>query len=1144
MKITKYRLSSKEGWSKSVITKLLSLFLLCFPLHSFSENYTNKSILSEGKWIQLQVKENAIYKLTYDDVKKMGFTNPAKIKIYGYGGWPLEQDFTKPYTDDLPEVAVYLNKGSDGIFNSGDYLLFYGHGVIKWTYDTSNDFFTHQNNPYANYGYYFITENEQGPKEMPVQESYSQPTVTVNSFDDYRVHEKDLVALLHSGRELFGESFVGNPSQNFTFKIPGITSETGKVRLSFAAAPKSATPVILSIENETLLSTPLYPVSSDGYQKADKINRIATWNGNKTENVTVNISFSSTGSVANLDYIVLNTKRKLQSYNEACTFFRNKNNRNTAIKYSIENAANLQVWNITDVQNIRRVQTAQEGANLTFGVAAGSIPEYALVDITQSFPSPKVIGEIQNQNLHAFPPTDMVIIAPKVYFSLAEQLAEKHRSLQGLKVAVVQPEWIYNEFSSGTPDATAYRRFMKMFYDRATTDTEKPRYLLLFGDGYFDNRRLTKEGGNLNDKYYLLTYQFENSVNENESYGTDDYFGFLDDWEGVNLGSNRLDIGIGRFPVSTYEQAENVLKKTLNYMDNKNYSAWKNTVIFTADDTDPNFGYCYFADGADELAHIVEQSYPSYMVVKSYMDAFRPVDVNGQRTYPDAKQKLMNTLKEGCFLFNYTGHGSPTSMSAKDMMNIMTIRQMNFASLPLWITATCDFGRYDDDRISAGEEVLLNKNSAGIALFTTTRVVSGAMNQVLNRFIIRNVFAQHGTQRPALGDILRESKLDLGSDNNKLNFVLIGDPALQLNYPEWEVVLESINDQPVKDNTLAGFRALDFMTLKGVIKDSKGNPMENFNGGFQATIFDGKQTLRPVTSPLTEGQQWSFPDYPNIVYNGNANVENGRFNFSFRVPLDISYTANPGKMNFYAWDKNLHIDAAGSFMNYTLSGTSDNAIWNELGPEIEEMYLNSNIFRNGDKVNETPFFYASVFDEDGINRTGSGLGHGITVCIDNHPAWIYNLNNYFTSGYEFGHGTIGFSIPELPAGSHQLIFKVWDILNNSTVDSLRFTVEKGLLPRLSNVYATPNPAKTITVFTLEHDRPESVLEVELRVYDLTGRMVWSQSEINSLQPSQRIEWDLKNGQGQRVSPGIYVYQAILKTSGGKEATKSKKLIVL
>jgi hypothetical protein len=1107
--------------------------------------YAPRSVLAEGKWVQLEVKETGIYRLTFEEIRAMGFEDPAKTRVYGCGGWMLEEDFSKPCIDDLPETAVFVERGNDGVFGAGDFLLFYGRGVVQWTYEERSDSYVHRNNPYANAGYYFIGEDERGPLEMPTEESLEQTMVSVSTFDDYRVHERDEVAVLSSGRELFGESFVGNPSQTFGFRIPGITNEAGKVSLSFAGAPQVSTPATLSVGGEPLLSLPIEPTGSSTYVKATQKQGVAVWNGNKTEDVAVNVSYVATGSVAYLNYVAVNVKRSLRSYDEAYTFFRCRENRQTAVKYVIEGVGpGLQVWNLSEVGNIRRVQTGTEGANLSFGAATVSTPEYALVDPSRVFPSPKVVGVVRNQNLHGLPQTDMVIIAPEVYASLAEELAEKHRSLQGLTVVVVQPEWIYNEFSSGTPDATAYRRFMKMFYDRATTEEEKPHYLLLFGDGFFDNRRLTKEGTQLNGKYYLLSYQFENSVNETESYGTDDYFGFLDDWEGVALGSNRLDLGIGRFPVSSLEEAETVVRKTLDYMENRNYSTWKNTVIFTADDTDPVFGYCDFAKDADELASIVEKDYPSYMVVKSYMDAAQSVDVNGKRTYPDAKGKLMNTLKEGCFLFNYTGHGNPSSMSAKDMMHISTIRQMNFTSLPLWITATCDFGRYDDSKLSAGEEVLLRKNSAGIALFTTTRVVYGAQNQALNRHIIRNTFSQLDGKYRTLGDILRESKLDQGSDNNKLNFILIGDPALQLNYPEWEVALESVNDQPVEDDTMTNFRALDYVTLKGAVKDKQGNRMESFDGQVQATVFDGRRVIQPVTAPLTETDEWSFADYPNIVYKGGAPIENGQFSLSFRVPLDISHAASPGKMNFYAWDKDRHVDAAGFFMDYTLSGTSDYANLNELGPDIEEMYLNAAGFRNGDLVNETPFFYASVFDEDGINRTGSGLGHDITICVDNNPAWIYNLNNYFTSGDEFGHGVVGFSMPELTAGPHRLVFKVWDILNNSTTDSLQFTVVKGLQPRISDVRAMPNPAKGRTVFAVDHDRPESVLEIELRVYDLAGRMVWSYSETGSSRVSQTVEWDLKNGNGWQIAPGVYVYQAFIKTTGGKEATRSKKLIVL
>jgi hypothetical protein len=1112
--------------------------------------YASHSALAQGKWIQLKVTENAVYKLTYDDIKKMGINDPAKIKIYGYGGWILDHNFTKSYVDDLPEVTVWMNKGSDNQFNSGDYLLFYGRGTVKWTY--SSDVFIHENNSYSTYGSYFITESEQGPKEMPRQDSYSNTSSAVTTFDDFALHERDSISILYSGRELFGESFVGKTSQNFSFNIPGITNDAGNVSLSFAAAPKSTTPVTLSIGNEELINLNIGTISGD-YRKANLVEGTRKWEGNKTENVTVNVSYNSAGqSVAYLNFIRLNVKRKLQFYNTAYTFFRNKNSSNTALKYTIDNAsANCLVWNITDNQDVKIVQTSLEGNQLNFGadVVKNTVSEYVMVDVSKTFPTPQVVGEIKNQDLHGLPPTEMVIIVPEAFASFAEKLAEKHRELQGLHVTVVQPEKIYNEFSSGAPDATAYRRFMKMFYDRAANEEEKPKYLLLYGDGFFDNRFISTSSTNINPKYYLLTYQFAESVDEDGSYGTDDYFGFLDDAEGLNLGSDKLDIGIGRFPVSSSKQAEVALNKVVGYMDKKNYGQWKNTVIFTADDVDADsktFSDSH-ASQADRLAVYMETNHPEYNVAKSFMDAFQPIDLNGKRTYPDAKKKLLNTMKEGCFLFNYTGHGSKTALSGEDMMNVSDVRNMNFEKLPLWITATCDFGWFDGIVTSAGEEVFLNKNSAGIALFTTSRVVYSTNNYVINDKLIRNIFSKKDGKRPTLGDIIRQSKIDVGSDRNKLNFVLLGDPALTLNYPDWEIVLENINGKPVQENDTVRLRALDKMTLEGFIVDENGLPANDFTGNIYATVFDGKQTTKSVTYKTNENGErvyWSFNDYPNIVYKGNHKLENGRFSVSFTVPLDISYTNNIGKMNFYASDETKQKDAAGSFQNFILSGTSDNPVLSESGPEIKAMYLNSESFSSGDNVNETPFFLAKVFDEEGINMAGSGLGHDITICIDNNPEWTYNLNSYYQP--EDGmNGLIGFSIPSLPEGKHDLIFRIWNILNNSNSDSLKFNVVKGLKPEIYAVTARPNPAKESAWFHLEHNRPESPMEIEIRVYDLTGRSIWSHVETGSsgYLRTYPVEWNLTNNGGQRVSQGIYIYQASIKTQEGKEATKSKKLVV-
>ena len=1144
---------------KRLVTFIFCLFGFVVFLSAQTKNdgsrYKENSVLSSGKWIQLKVKENGIYKLTYDDIKKQGINDPSKVKIYGYGGWILPEDFTQPYVDDLPEVSVYIDKGSDGVFKSGDYLLFYGRGPVKWTYNPARDVYEHENNPYATYGSYFMTEGDTGPKEMEILKlpAATSGAKRLSDFDDYAVHEKDIVSILNSGRELFGENFSENSSrQSFTFLAPGITSDPGKACLSFAAGPKETASVKLSIGEQDILSMSINAIGAgETYRKAYLVENWGNWNGEKTENVTATVTYNSSDrSIAHLNFIVLNMKRSLQFYPVAYTFFRNKeslSNQNP-VTYSIGSpTATCQVWDVTQNFDTRRMETETSDNRLQFAtLPSGNIlREFVMVDLSKPFPVPEFAGEIQNQDLHSLPPTDMLILTPTVYIKQAERLAEKHRQSSGLTVAVVDDRLVFNEFSSGTPDATAYRRFMKMFYDRAAVDSDKPKYLLLFGSGLFDNRHLTNDGARRDPKYYLLTYQVKESLYELTSYGTDDYFGFLDDNEGTNINADGLDIGIGRFPVSTVVEAEDAVNKVIDYMNNKQYGNWKSKLIFAADNTDfysPG-SFAIHAGQAENLAAYVEQNHPEYMLYKYYIDAYKLVDVNGKPTAPEARKGMFDQLKDGCFLLNYTGHGSVTDWTAEGLLNITDVRQMNFEHLPLWITATCDFGWFDGFNTSGGEAAFLNKKSGAIALYTTSRVVESDRNYRINSQLIQYLFKKENGKHFRLGDIMRLSKNQLGNDFNKLNYVLLGDPALELNYPEWMIRLESINGNPIPEDETVTLKALEKVTLSGTIYDETGNRADNFNGTLQANVFDSQQTLESVNADNT-GARFSFTDYSGMIFSGNTEVKDGGFNLSFNVPLDISYSKENGKIGLYAYDQSIKKDAAGSFTQYNFAGTGDSGRPDE-GPEIVFMFLNTENFKEGDPVNETPFFYAEVRDDAGINLSGSGIGHGLELKIDNNPDWTYSLNSYYKAD-DFTGGTVGFSIPELPAGEHYLTFRVWNIYNIPAIDTLHFKVIEGYRPTILELMARENPARTNTFFILNHNLPETILTVEIGVYDLTGRTVWIHSEKGSsgFLKDYPIEWNLANNVGNRVPPGIYIYRATVATANSKEATRAKKIIVL
>lgn len=1119
-----------------LICILVGSLLNVFPSVAAGDRYAASSALAEGKWVKVQIDQTGIYKLTYAELKKMGFDDPSKVSVCGYGGWPLEEDFSKPYIDDVPAVAVW---------RGADYLLFYGKGPVKWEYDGSSKTFVHTNNPYSLYGYYFVTDAVP-TKEMTAAAKASGAALQITTFDDYRVHEKDLASLNDSGRELFGESFETSQSQNFSFTVPGITNDDAKVTLRFVSRVTSGSgSVTLSTGGQTLIEGTVPSSSStDSYTKARALTQTAVWEGEKSESIRFNILYgSSNHENARLDYIRLHTQRALKPYG-AYTFFRSIPSRYNISRFVVQGAnENTRVFDVTDALNPALVETELSGSELSFTIPAGPLREFALVQIDQTFSAPTVIGEIANQNLHALPQTDMVIIVPPAFTAQAERLAEEHRTRDGLRVEVVNPEPIYNEFSSGTPDATAYRRFMKMFYDRKTSETDAPKYLLLFGDGLYDNRGVLAGLSKISRENMLLTFQSQESLNI-YSYVTDDYFGFLDDEEGSNLAADKLDIGIGRFPVRTLDEATGTVDKVITYMDNKQLGSWKNKVAFVADDGSNSDKYAtYHMSDANVEADYIENNHPEFLVNKVYFDTYKK-DYAGNTTYPDVQAKIQTLLKNGLLLINYTGHGNTQSWSDERVLTQTDILQSTYTCLPVWVTATCDFTRFDAAATSAGEDVLLHKTSGGIGLFTTTRAVYPEPNFRINKELIANLFEKNNGRRRTLGQVMRETKCNLGTDSNKLNFILIGDPALTLAYPEYQLQVTAINGEPVTDEPVV-FKALSKITIEGSVLNPDGTLASDFSGLLNPTVMDSKTSVTTLDNNRT-GEKFTYQDYVNTLFIGNDSVRNGKFSFSFTVPKDISYSNAPGKLNLYAADEEAGREAQGSYINFIVGGTADNAEKDTEGPEIRQLYLNDSTFVEGGQVNTTPYFVARLWDQSGVNISGSSIGHDMMLIIDNMPSLSYNLNGSYEAIPGEEEGIVKFSIPALQPGWHTAEFKVWDVQNNSSSQTFTFEVVPGLKPFFAELAATPNPARGEVQFRLYHNRPESKIKVNVMVYDMAGHLLWTYEAQGSsdLFKAYIVTWNLTDQSGARLAPGVYLYRAAISSDQSKEATKANKLIIL
>lgn len=731
----------------------------------------------------------------------------------------------------------------------------------------------------------------------------------------------------------------------------------------------------------------------------------------------------------------------------------------------------------------------------------------------------------------------MIIISAPSLVQQAERLAVAHREKDGLTVEVVTPEAIYNEFSSGTPDATAYRRLMKMFYDRSSSLGNPPKYLLLFGDGIYDNRGISGEVQGVSRSNMLLTFQSQESLNV-YSYATDDYFAFLEDNSGSNFSRDKMCLGVGRFPIRTVTEATQMVDKTISYMENKDLGSWKNNVTFVADDgnNEDSFTTNHMKQ-ADQLAEAIEEVQPGFLVNKVYFDAYKRSSLG---TYPDVHNEIEKLLKSGQLLINYTGHGSTTHWADESVWTQTDINNSSYKHLPVWVTATCDFTRFDDVKTSAGESVFLNPTSGGIALFTTTRVVFSGNNANLNKALIDNLFQEDANSRYTLGEAMMYTKRQL-NDSNKLNFILIGDPALKFAYPEYKARVTAVNGEAVSDEPFE-FKALSRITVEGEILNPSGSFAADFTGVLSSTIFDSQSS---ITTLGNSSEKFTYLDYPNTIYIGRDSVRNGKFSFTFMVPKDISYSNKKGKLNLYASSETK--EAQGSFFDFIVGGTSDTAETDTIGPEIRQIYLNDSSFVSGDKVNTTPYFVAKLWDKSGVNITGSSVGHDMMLTIDSMPSMSYNLNSYYALLPDSeNEGLVQFSIPELEPGMHTAEFKVWDILNNSTTYTFTFEVAEGLKPNLIEMYATPNPARDQVEFFLHHNRPESNLKVTVMVYDMTGKFLWSTEKSGSseLFKAYIVTWNLTDNGGRRLRPGVYLYRAAISTNNSKEATKANKLIIL
>jgi hypothetical protein len=1091
--------------------------------------WKSTSVLASGKWVKLRTKAKGIYKITYDQINQWGFTNPEQVAMYGIGGYMLPELNKDNRFDDLSLYPVW--KGKD---NSGkDCLFFYSTGNIQIKEDLKTGLFTHQQNYYSTETYFYLSDQGTALTVNKIAELQENADNKITTFPNYAFYEKESLNLINSGSRWFGERFMAGSTQtvNLTLENPD-PALPGQFSVSVAGRSSSSSAMSVSLNGVAAKTITFGAVNvSDPSTTYADDNVVGFSNELTSKNIQAKLVYtaSNSSSEAWLDYVAVNYRSFLNMNSDVC-YFRGKGATGEfpISEFNLSGAgSSTRILDVTDVNAVVEVPAVFADGILKFKSNSTTTREYVAFNPAGSIPSPDLVGNVDNQNLHAAELSEMIIVSNPKLLGAANDLADFHRTHDQMTVQVVTPEIIYNEFSGGLPDPSGIRNYFRMCYDLGNQSGKKTlKYILLMGDGSYDNRNIQGKNHNL-----LPTYQSENSLSPVQSFVTDDFFVFLDEDEGDSNGT--VDLGIGRIPASTNDEAKGVIDKIKDYHNKETLGNWRNVVTFIGDDEDTN----QHMRQAESLASFVNQNYPAFYTDKIYFDAYKQVSTPGGEKYPDVNAAIIKRVKQGTLVMNYTGHANEKNLAAEDVLDIATINSWtNYTRLPVFVTATCEYSRFDANETTAGESILFNPYGGGVGLFSTTRLVYSTDNFTLNSNFFRYIFEKDDLgNNLRLGDVMRLSKAASKTGINQLNFSLLADPAMRLANPEYQVKTTSMNGLDV-ETTVDTLRTLSVVTVKGFIADSNGSKLTSFNGEIIPTVYDKAMRVETLGNGGQTPMNYSVQN--SVIYKGLASVNNGDFEFSFFVPKDISFKVGKGKILYYAYNET--VDANGYFGGFYIGGSSNSTISDTSGPEIN-LYMNSNTFKDGGTVSASSVLLADISDATGINTAGTGIGHDITAVLDNDNSSLMVLNDYFQADKDsYTSGKIVFPLTNLAEGEHTLKLKVWDVLNNSSEVEIRFIVKDDF--RIESVVCYPNPMQGETKFVFTHNQPDETFDVDLEVFETSGsRVDWIQNRIGSSgTESMPLEW-IPAERNILMRPGVYIYR-ITATTGGKTTSGSGRLV--
>jgi hypothetical protein len=1117
-------------------TIIFLLLVICACLGQAS------SPLQSGKWYKFSVTEDGIYKLDYNALKKTGINpdqiDPKKIAIYTTANGMLPQLNSASRINQLREIAIKVTGDEDGKFNKDDLILFYGQGPDEITFLSEKNTFSYANHLYSDKNFYFLTISDQDGKRVGQNENVQGNFPVINQYDDFTYYENDKNNILTSGRDWFGERFNTTDEVRIQFDIPGIIENTSiKIISQVMGMSQDDTSFKLYFNNIEIGEQKIKAVPNAAYaivgRKATDTISFSAGAVNALTQSTQEIKYQYIKSTTKtsdgyLDFITIQSKRKLNSANKAFSFVSSESLQNQTSTFQITSfPSNGQLWEVSDpFQSNEQVFSSLDGI-ASFSTSTINLKKF-FVFTNETLLDPTFEILVNNQNLINTVPTDLLIVTHPDFKTEALRLAAHRQSHNNLTVLVATTDEIYNEYSGGKPDITAIRDFARSLYVNGNL-----KNLLLLGRCSYDYKDRINDNTN-----FVPTYESRNSLSPLETYSSDDYFGFFDseegDWTENPARDHSMEIGVGRLSVKKLADATNVVDKLIAYDVNQNaFGKWRKDILFVADDGDFNI----HQSQSNQLADEIELNHPQFNTNKLFLDSFKQSE-NATGPYStDATNALTHAVNKGALIVNFTGHGSETLWMQERILSPSSITEWkNKNQFPLFVTATCEFGRHDDpDIISSAELILIKKNSGAIGLVTTARPVNSSTNFILNKSFYSSLFEKVNDQYKDLGTIFRDTKNRSLSGVSNRNFSLLGDPSMKLAVPEKDITIDEITTANHSDT----LKALSNVTIKGVVINN-GITAADFSGVLEATLFDKQSEVETLGN---ENPVFTYKAFDHIIFQGKASIVEGKFEMDCVVPVSIAQEIGNGKLSLYARTDDFTDQSSGAFLNFKVGGSELLSDIDTEGPAIT-LFMGDTTYQAGGAVATNTHLIAILSDEHGINISGYKRGD-LEITLDDSITYIGNTF-YEASLNDFRNGIMSYPITGLPKGNHTLSLNASDTYGNVSQKSISFSVggENQLIIDSFNNY--PNPVPEKTTFQFSHNRPGEDLEAQIVVYNSMGQVMntMQYSITESFYNVTLTEWDATSN-GIKLNTGIYFVKLLVRSlADGAKNEKLTKLIVL